>query len=325
MKKGQLPDPTEFEEEDGSISDGLEDELESLRERKGFIEIDKELLESNFITDVRNDTKLLKGIYATWFNDPEISKLDPKLDELAKRLRGFMEENKNRKVILFSAYKDTVDYLYEELFNRGFKRIAKYTAAEGNDSYKETIKANFDASYPKDKQVNDFDILLATDALSEGFNLHRAGIVINYDIPYNPTRVIQRVGRINRINKKVFDNLYVYNCFPTVIGEEEVRIRSISTLKIKLINAVVGSDTKTLTDDEQLVSFFKDEFNKAQKENEQLSWDTKHREAYEQALKNKDVVEKSINIPRRSRVKRTGQEKDAVLFFGKNGSNGIFA
>ena len=55
-------------------------------------------------------------------------------------------------------------------------------------------------------------ILVATDAISEGYNLHRAGTIINYDIPYNPTRVIQRIGRINRVNKKVFinHNLFIY-------------------------------------------------------------------------------------------------------------------
>ena len=119
--------------------------------------------------------------------------------------------------------------------------------------------------------------------------------------------------------------MYVYNCFPTVIGEEEVRIRSISTLKIKLINAVVGSDTKTLTDDEKLVSFFKDEYNKAQTENEQLSWDSRHREIYEQAVKSVDTLEKAISIPRRSRVKRLETNKNAFLVFGKKGNNAIFA
>jgi len=65
--------------------------------------------------------------------------------------------------------------------------------------------------------------LIATDAISEGYNLHRAGTIFNYDIPYNPTRVIQRLGRINRINKKVFDELFVYNFFPTTTGEKEIR------------------------------------------------------------------------------------------------------
>ena len=59
--------------------------------------------------------------------------------------------------------------------------------------------------------------------LAEGFNLNRAGTIFNYDIPYNPTKVIQRIGRINRINKKMFDELYIYNFFPTETGEKEVR------------------------------------------------------------------------------------------------------
>ena len=156
-----------------------------------------------------------------------------------------------------------------------------------------------------------------------GLTYIRAGIVINYDIPYNPTRVIQRVGRINRINKKVFDNLYVYNCFPTAIGEEETKVKSISTLKIKLINSVVGSDTRTLTSDEELTSFFKDEFDKAREQDEQLSWDAPHREAYEKALRNYDM-QKSQEFPRRSRVKRIDTGHQGVIVFGKKGSNSIF-
>jgi len=76
----------------------------------------------------------------------------------------------------------------------------------------EEIYKNFDASY--EKQENNFDIILATDKLSEGFNLNRAGMVINYDIPWNPVRVIQRLGRINRISKKVFDEIYIVNFSP---------------------------------------------------------------------------------------------------------------
>ena len=82
----------------------------------------------------------------------------------------------------------------------------------------EKINSNFDASYREDWQENNYDILLSTDKLSEGFNLNRASTVINYDIPWNPVRVIQRVGRINRISKKVFDTLYIINFFPTEQG-----------------------------------------------------------------------------------------------------------
>ncbi|MCX6706434.1 MAG: helicase-related protein, partial [Candidatus Woesebacteria bacterium] len=322
MKKGRLPDPQDYDLEDGEESNALEFELEFLRNKEGFLEVPKEMLDPEFITVVRNDTALLKKIKNDWYSDPRLSVLDPKLEEVAKRIRGFLSENPNKKIVIFSIYKDTVDYLYEKL--KGELRIFKYTATDSTAATRQEVKENFDASMPDNKQKNDYDVLVATDALSEGYNLHRAGIVINYDIPYNPTRVIQRVGRINRINKRMFDFLEVYNCFPTDIGEEEVRVKSISTLKMKLINAVVGSDMRTLTKDEELVSYFKDEYAKAEKESERLSWDAPHRQAYDTASKDKDLMNKVLELPRRARIKRTISKENVVSVFGKKGSHAIF-
>lgn len=322
FKKGELPDPSEYDE-DTFGPDAFDKELEDLRGR-GLIEIEKELLNPIFIEHVKHDTELLQSIHERWFDNSELEDLDPKLDNIMEKINTCLDERSDRKIVIFSTYKDTVDYLYDQLQARGLSRVMRYTASEGNETYKDLVKANFDASYPKEKQKDEYDVLVATDALSEGFNLHRAGIIINYDIPYNPTRVIQRVGRINRINKKVFDNLYVYNSFPTIIGEESTRIKSISTLKIKLINAVVGSDTRTLTNDEELKSFFKDEFEAAEQMNEQLSWDAKHRENYEQAKKNVELMEKVTKLPRRTRIKRTDRSKKGILVFGKKGENSVF-
>ena len=97
---------------------------------------------------------------------------------------------------------------------------------------------------------------MATDAIAEGYNLNRAGTVINYDIPYNPTKVIQRFGRINRINKKVYEELSICNFFPTSKGEQEVRTKKISKIKISVFQALFGDDTKILTTDEELSRFF---------------------------------------------------------------------
>lgn len=323
MKKGQLPDPQNYDNEDGE-TDSLTEELELLRNKKGFLEISKDMLNPQFIKDVRHDTQLLESIYNDWYSNSEYADLDPKLDNVIKKIEELLSENKDKKIVIFSSYKDTVDYLFKVMTKRGFDRVTRYTASEGTDAYKKIIRQNFDASIPDANQLNDFDVLVATDALSEGFNLHRAGIVINYDIPYNPTRVIQRVGRINRINKKVFDFLNIFNCFPTAIGEEETRVKTISTLKMKLINAVVGSDTRTLTKDEELVSYFKDEFDKAQRDDEKLSWDTVHRENYERAEKDDELMKKVLQLPRRSRIKRSGGKNFGTIVFGKKGQNTIF-
>jgi superfamily II DNA or RNA helicase/HKD family nuclease len=327
MKKGLIPDPydmSEYDEDDGEGHAGLEEELDELKRERGLIAVPKDLIDDKFIEDVRKDTALLVSIRSKWFDDPAISAEDPKTDDLARRISDLLAENPQRKIIVFSSYADTVNYLSEQLCKRGIDRLFHYTAADATTATRKIVTANFDASLPADRQANDFDVLIATDALSEGYNLNRAGVVINYDIPYNPTRVIQRVGRINRINKKVFNELHIFNSFPTAIGEAETRVKQISTLKMKLINAIVGSDTKTLTDDEQIQSFFKDEYDEAESLMETASWDAVHRDAYFKALEDGETMSAAMKIPRRSRIQRREQPNTAVVVFGKKGDQSIF-
>ena len=94
-------------------------------------------------------------------------------------------------------------------------------------------------------------MLLATDKLSEGFNLNRAAMVINYDIPWNPVRVIQRVGRINRISKKVFDTLHITNFFPTEQGADIVKSREIASHKMFMIHQTLGEDARIFDAEEE--------------------------------------------------------------------------
>ena len=152
-------------------------------------------------------------------------------------------------------------------------------------------------------QRNDYHILVATDAISEGYNLHRAGAIFNYDIPYNPTRVIQRIGRINRINKKVFDKLYIYNYFPTDVGEAETRTKEISTLKMAMIHAIMGEDTKALTKEEDLQAYFKERYRKEFARSEEASWDTPYRKLLN-SLKGTDAYDQAMELPHRARTAR---------------------
>jgi len=167
---------------------------------------------------------------------------------------------------------------------------------------------------------------VATDAISEGYNLHRAGTIFNYDIPYNPTRVIQRVGRINRINKKVFERLYIYNFFPTITGEAETRVKQISTLKIAVIQALLGEDTMVLTSDEELQSFYNEEFIKELGKEEGLSWDAPYKNLLDLA-KSKDQNEfvSSMELPKRTRIRRDVEKStNGILVFGCKGADYSF-
>lgn len=332
QKKGQIPDPegisqnTDDNIEDEIKSEVFDNELKDLRETKGLITINKDLIKEEFIEKVQADIKVLNEIKDEWFgNNSDTKDFDPKTDYLANVISKKLTEDNNRKIVIFSAYADTVNYLYKSLKGRGVERIFHYTAADSSLANKKIIKENFDAGIKEDRQKNDYDVLIATDALSEGYNLHRAGIIINYDIPYNPTRVIQRIGRINRINKKVFENIYIYNFFPTYIGEAEIRIQQIATLKISLINSCIGSDTRTLNPDEKLESFFREEYQKENEKQETLSWDAKPREIYDQAKKDDKLINKVLDIKARSRVVRDKQGSDMIIAFGKKGSHSIFA
>jgi len=326
LKKGKIPDPDSFIDDAGDdlakeFSEQFNDDDES---KYKLLFVERDWLKPEFIREVEEDTKLLLSIREQWFGDNKaIVDLDPKLDCLIDHIKRLLSENPERKIVIFSAYADTVEYLGKAIKKAGIDRVYKYTAKDASTANRELLRNNFDAGVKPELQVNDYDVLVATDALSEGYNLHRAGVIFNYDIPFNPTRVIQRIGRINRINKKVFDTLYVYNFFPTSIGEAETRIQQISTLKMTLINAVVGSDTKTLTSDEELKSFFKEEYNKANSETDFQSWDAIHREAYDQT--SEEIIEKALEIRPRSRVLRKGQMITGGIAFGKKGNHSVFA
>ena len=322
FKKGNLPDVEAFYE---SSDDGMEEfeELFEKYESRGFFEIDMKYVKDDFVTDVEDDIQLLKNLREQWFGKDNTVKSDPKLDSFIRIVRKQMNDEPNRKLIVFSEFADTVNYLGEALANAGLP-VMKYTSADASPANKDRIRANFDAGLKPALQKNDFHILVATDAISEGYNLHRAGAIFNYDIPYNPTRVIQRIGRINRINKKVFDELYIYNYFPTDVGEAETRTKEISTLKMAMIHAIMGEDTKALTKEEDLQAYFKDRYRKEFARSEETSWDTPYRKLLN-SVKGTEVYDQAMEIPHRARTARNvDKSKKGVLMFGRKGDDFVF-
>lgn len=327
LKKGNLIEAENLQSDSSDNNEELKEldaDLEKLKKEKGYYYIDAKDLKEDFIKYLQKDIKLLKDVKKEWFEDIDVLEKDPKIEKIKLALSEKMSENPNRKIIIFTGYSDTADHIYNKIKDdfRVFRYSSKYASAKN----KEIIKTNFDAGCEKSEQNNDYDILVATDAISEGFNLHRAGIVINYDIPYNPTRVIQRIGRINRINKKVFDELFIYNCFPSLTGEKEVKIKEIATLKIDMINALLGNDTKTLTEEEEVESYYRKKYNEIQASNEEESWDQKYQEQLSGI--SKEILEEAKSdkvIPFRTKIKRTvKKEKAGILIFAKKDTDYIF-
>lgn len=306
-KNVKLPDIDELKAMLGDDTDGLfagTDEIFqctlSEENQKGVWYIDAEDLADNFLKDLDADIALISGFLKSW----EAIKIDPKLESIEANINKSLKNEPKRKIIIFTEFSDTADYLYEN-FKKDKLRVMTYSSKVASKSGRDAIRSNFDAGYPENMQLNDFDVLVATDAISEGFSLHRAGTIYNYDIPYNPTRVIQRVGRINRINKKVFDELYIYNFFPTATGEEVSHTAEISTFKMKLFQAILGADTKILTEDETIDGYLGKEFTDAENESNTVSWDVEFRnELYRIENEEKAALQAAIELPQRCRIAR---------------------
>jgi len=310
-KKGDLP-----ELDDDNPENEIEERIENLK-GKGLFEIKAEYLNDDFLKELNSDIEVLEELKQKW----EKVKEDPKLTEFEKEISRQLKKEPSRKIIIFSQYADTVEYLEKHLKNL---KLFCYTSKKASDTNRTKIKENFDAGIEAGKQKNDFQILLATDAISEGYNLNRAGTIFNYDIPYNPTKVIQRVGRINRINKKVFEELFIYNYFPTDIGENETRIKEISTLKMAMIGAILGEDTKILTSEEKLQNFFAEQHKKLFEESDKKSWDADYRSELDSVI-NSEEMKIACSLPLRTKIQRKiAKNNYGALVFAKKGKDFVF-
>ena len=130
---------------------------------------------------------------------------DNKLDYFIERLKT--DKRLSKKIIIFTGSKETAEYLTKEIENRLGRNVI-YFSGSMSDSIKNDIRNNFDPNVDEEVQEDVYDVLVTTDVLAEGMNLHRSNVVINYDLPWNPTRIMQRVGRINRVGTK-FDELFI--------------------------------------------------------------------------------------------------------------------
>ena len=249
IEKIYQDDPEEIQEELDKFTAKLEaDDDHGDHERVYVI---SEFQESEaFVSDIRSDLELFRRI-KSMLDGFGLVDNDPKRDKLIETLQKLQATEPQRKVIIFSEYTDTVSHLRGALEAAFPDRVLAVAGGGVTKGTYKRIYANFDAAAPEDKQADDFHILVGSDKISEGFNLNRAGTVINYDIPWNPTRVIQRVGRINRIGKMVFEELLLFNFFPTEQGADIVHSREIARQKMFLIHNILGEDAKIFDADEE--------------------------------------------------------------------------
>lgn len=237
---------------DNDDFDTLEDLIGSEKAHKFASEDFRE----EFPDDLRHDLDTLRQIEALWDKVDE----DPKVDSFVRQL----EQNhklKERRLVIFTESKETGDYLFEQV-NREYPGKVLFVSSQGgrfgdpavthNPALaRDLIKRNFD---PNQKESSDeLRILITTDVLSEGINLHRGNVLINYDLPWNPTRVLQRAGRINRLGTE-HPEVLIYNFFPTTQSDEHLGLETNITNKIQMFHDILGEDVKYLSDGEEIGS-----------------------------------------------------------------------
>ena len=197
-----------------------------------------------FIDMLHDDQAILEQMSADWkdISDEDDSKF-AKFNELLKHELFRTDRNPEKKLVVFSESVDTVDYLKRRI-NR--KDVLVISAQNRNKQFK-TIRENFDANYKQ--KFNEYNIILTTDVLAEGVNLHRSNVIVNYDTPWNSTRLMQRIGRVNRIGS-ASKHIYNYVFYPSREGNKQINLNQIALSKIQSFHSTFGEDNQIYSQEE---------------------------------------------------------------------------
>lgn len=274
-----------------------------------------------FIEMLQSDQYTLERMYKAWekITDADDSKF-AKFNELLKHELFKEDRNPEQKLVVFSESVDTVKYL-ERRINR--KDVLVISADNRSKLFK-TIRENFDANYKT--KLNDYNIILTTDVLAEGVNLHRANVIVNYDTPWNSTRLMQRIGRVNRIGS-ASKHIYNYVFYPSREGNREINLNQIALSKIQTFHSTFGEDNQIYSQEEildrDLTKLF-DEGMKKQKEeaNQELPFYEELRTLYTTNRREYNRIEKLSLRSRTGRERRTVEgvtlSGDTLVFLKTN-------
>lgn len=255
----------------GALDEDLEEILEGFDERKKSQVQEATLFNlQELVADVTRDLALIEKIIklaekAAHGSEPKVASLITELREIAKKSRLASKDGASqidrRKVIVFSSYTDTIEDLHKHVehaiktadkndplsdFQGRLPGFVAGSHASSDQQSKAAVIKGFapltagdtdDLGQPLSKDI--YDILLTTDVLAEGVNLQQAGRIINYDLPWNPMRIVQRHGRIDRIGSS-HTRVYLGCFFPDVALDKMLKLESTLQRKLAYAAASVG-------------------------------------------------------------------------------------
>lgn len=278
-----------------------------------------------FKDGIEADNKILKELVKLWDEVDSDPKLDIFIDYLKTRLFD-KEINQEGKLVIFSESKETTKYLSDSLRENGFDHILT-VQSDNRDTQMPILLANFDANYKGEKK-NDFNIVISTEVLAEGVNLHRANVIVNYDTPWNSTRLMQRIGRVNRIGSSA-KAIYIFNFFPTSKVNNDIELEKKAKMKLFAFHAALGEDSQIYSTDETPESFGLFDKNIDEERDEKLRYLMWLRQL---KAENPDLIKHINKLPLRARVGRKSKllpgstivfirnkRRDAFTFIRANG------
>ena len=197
------------------------------------------------LEDLKNDTENLMKILK------ESTSWNPKKDLKLEKLNELLNKENIKKVIIFSQSKETAKYLYNQISARSSKRIELVVG--GMNDVQEIIQRFSPISNGnKIDLTNEIDVLIATDVLSEGQNLQDCNTVINYDLPWAIIKLIQRVGRVDRIGQES-ENIFCYSFLPDEGLEKLIRLKSRIQNRLQENAEVIGTDELFFQGEKQIL------------------------------------------------------------------------
>ena len=263
---------------------------------------------SDFIEMLQTDQVILEQMCKEWqdISDDDDSKF-AKFKELLKHELFKIENNPEQKLVVFSESVDTVNYLQRRI-NRPDVLVI---SSDNRGQQFKTIRENFDANYKT--KLNDYNIILTTDVLAEGVNLHRSNVIVNYDTPWNSTRLMQRIGRVNRIGS-VSKHIYNYVFYPSREGNREINLNQIAVSKIQTFHSTFGEDNQIYSQNEILDRSLSKLFDEALKEqkkdfNQEITYYEELRSLYQT---NRREYNRIAKLSLRSRTGREPRMVDGV-------------
>ena len=231
-------------------SDNSEDEmdeylLKSIEESKTE-QIGKHYNIKEFITDLSKDLQILEDLRT------EIGKIT--IDKKIERVRDVIIkekalESESKKVLIFTEYTTTAKYVLKELRNlfpdKVIECITGNTKSKTRSSFIERFAPVSNLTDDQILEEMEIDILISTEVLAEGQNLQDCNYVINYDLPWNPMRIVQRIGRIDRLTSK-YETVNSRACYPDKELDGILNLMGKLLDKIKTVDTVIGLDSELL-------------------------------------------------------------------------------